>query len=47
MEEKYKKVKLIYTSSSQITSFCNETTNGVSCERERGELGGRGWKGEM
>jgi hypothetical protein len=38
VEEKYKKVKLVCISSSQITSLCNETTMGVSCERE--------WMGE-
>jgi hypothetical protein len=37
VKEKYKKIKLVYTSSSRITSICNETTNGVSCGRERGE----------
>jgi hypothetical protein len=47
VEEKYKKVKLVYTSSSKITNLYNETTNGVSCERERGGLGGRGRKKEI
>jgi hypothetical protein len=39
----------MYTSLSQITSLCNETTNGVFCEREGGggELGERGCKGEI
>jgi hypothetical protein len=46
-KKKYKKIKLVCTSSSQITSLCNETTNGVSCERESGGMLGRGWKGEI
>jgi hypothetical protein len=37
-----KKLKLVYTSSSHIVSLCNETTNDVSCERDRGEWEGGG-----
>jgi hypothetical protein len=39
VEEKYMKVKIVYTSSSHITSLCNETKNGMSCGRERVEGG--------
>jgi hypothetical protein len=39
VEEKYKKVRLVYTSSSQITSLCNETTNGVSYNKKKGNEG--------
>jgi hypothetical protein len=45
--EKYKKIKLVYTSSSRITSISNETTNCVSCEGEREGMVERGWKGEI